>query len=284
VGFVRHVLLPQLLTHPGGATRRPNLEAPVPQGAVRVTWIGHATFLIQYYEKNVLIDPNWAQWHAFIKRVRRPGVALEHLPRIDLVLVTHAHFDHLQLRSLHHIAGGQPIVVPRGVAKLVRRRGFGQIFEVSAWDTVNAAGLEITFTPSKHWGARVGLDVEREFGGFRIAQAGGQSVYHCGDSAYFEGFREIGQRLPVDLALMPIGAYGSMSGRNVHMNPEEAVRAFEDLGARHLVPMHYGTFPLGCEPMHEPLERLHTEIARRGWQDRLTVLTEGLPWIYQNSV
>ncbi len=278
--FVSKVLLPEILKPRQGESRTPDLSHPAASCRIQVTWIGHATFLIQTGGTNILIDPNWAQWHAFVKRVRRPGVALDHLPQIDLVLVTHAHFDHLHLRSLKRVANGQPVLVPKGVGRLVQNKGFGEVVEMSPWDTVRFRDLTITFTPSKHWGARMVHDVHRGFGGYLIANACGRTVYHCGDSAYFDGFVEIGRRAEIQLALLPIGAYQAMSGRSVHMNPEEALDAFIDLQAIQMSPMHYGSFPLGGEPMHEPLQRLHEGAKSRGMHRSIAVLTEGHPEIF----
>jgi L-ascorbate metabolism protein UlaG (beta-lactamase superfamily) len=104
-------------------------------------------------------------------------------------------------------------------------------------------------------------------------------VFHCGDTAYFDGFAEIGRRHPIDVALLPIGAYDPPSGREVHMNPEQAVRAFLELGARYLVPMHYGSFRLSYEPLDEPLERFLTCARAHGIEDRIRVMTEGVPLV-----
>jgi L-ascorbate metabolism protein UlaG (beta-lactamase superfamily) len=122
-------------------------------------------------------------------------------------------------------------------------------------------------------------DSHRGFGGFVIESAG-KTIFHCGDTAYFEGFREIGKRHKIDIALLPIGAYDPPSGREVHMNPEEAVQAFLDLGAQWMVPMHYGSFRLSFEPLHEPLERLHACARSHGIEDRLVVMTEGSPQVF----
>jgi L-ascorbate metabolism protein UlaG (beta-lactamase superfamily) len=117
-------------------------------------------------------------------------------------------------------------------------------------------------------------DSHRGFGGF-IIEAGGRTVFHCGDTAYFDGFKEIGERFSIDVALMPIGAYDPPSGREVHMNPEEAVQAFLDLKARQMVPMHYGTFRLSYEPMDEPPQRLRRHAETRGLAERISFMTEG---------
>lgn len=274
--FFSNRVLPTLLSPMGGQSHAPDYGYPDPD-AIGVTWIGHATFLVQMGGQNVLIDPNWAKWLGIIKRVRHPGVSLIDLPRIDLVLVSHAHHDHLHKRSLNVIADGQPIVVPEGVGRIVRRCGFGEIIEMKYWEQRMIGDLLVTFTPAQHWGARYVHDTHRGFGGFIVTSSTGRSVYHCGDSAYFDGFERIGDHSKIDLALLPIGAYEAPSGREVHMNPEEALAAFEELRAGHMCPMHYGTFALGREPLDEPVLRLETGARARGLGDRVRVLTEGHP-------
>jgi L-ascorbate metabolism protein UlaG (beta-lactamase superfamily) len=159
----------------------------------------------------------------------------------------------------------------------VRRCGFGEIIEMKHWEQRVVRDLVITFTPAQHWGARYVHDTHRGFGGFIVTTPTGRSLYHSGDSAYFDGFGRIGEHSPIDLALLPIGAYEAPSGREVHMNPEEALAAFLELRAGHMCPMHYGTFALGREPMHEPVLRLQSNAEKRGVGDRVRVLTEGLP-------
>ena len=277
--FIRRILLPQIFIKRSGETLRPDLASP-DDHSFRVTWIGHASWLVQTEGINILIDPVWAKWLGIVKRVRMPGLALLDVPPIHLVLITHAHFDHLHLSSLRRIACGQPIITPAGVGSLVANCGFGEIVELAYWEQVACGPLTITFTPSKHWGARWVHDTHRGFGGFLIRNSAGRTVFHCGDSAYFDGFTRIGESARIDLAMMPIGAYDSMSGRDVHMNPEEALTAFTDLGAKQFVPMHYGTFPLGGEPLHEPLDRLQRAAASRSLTDILTIPDEGQPGIF----
>lgn len=276
--FLNDVLLPTLLS-----PRKPGrIIAGVPLAGgeeVGVTWLGHAGFFAQIAGVNILIDPNWALWHGPIKRLHHPSLWAGDLPPIDLVLVTHAHFDHLHLPSLRRIARGQPIIVPTGVGGVVKRCGFGQITELDTWDKVRFRDLRITLTPARHWGARMIHDTHRGFGGFLIESAD-RSLFHCGDSSMFDGFKDIGERARVDIALMPIGAYLAPSGRPVHMNPEEALDAFEMLGARHMVPMHHNTFPLGGEPLHEPEERLARASLDRGIVEKVRILHEGESVVY----
>jgi L-ascorbate metabolism protein UlaG (beta-lactamase superfamily) len=271
--FLTQVLIPSLFTKRLGQ----HLDALFPDltdGQVGLTWIGHASFLLQTQGVNMLIDPNWAKWLKVIKRIKHPGIQLHDLPEIDLVLVTHAHFDHLDRKTLRQIAEDQPIVVPFEVGNLVHDLGFCSVHELHYWESFQEGPVRITLTPCHHWGARMLHDSHRGFGGF-IIEAGGRTIFHCGDTAYFDGFKEIGERFKIDVALLPIGAYDPPSGREVHMNPEEALQAFIDLKARHMVPMHYGTFRLSYEPMEEPPERLRLHAEKNGLADRITFLTEG---------
>jgi L-ascorbate metabolism protein UlaG (beta-lactamase superfamily) len=276
--FIGEVLIPSLLS-----PRRPCEDfgalPEVDEKGIGVTWLGHAGFLVRAAGLNIAIDPNWALWHGPVKRVRHPSLRAADMPPIDLVLVTHAHFDHLHLPSLRKIAAEQPIIVPHGVGSLVKRCGFGRVVELNMWQRAIFRDVQITLTPARHWGARMIHDTHRMFGGYLI-QSKERTVFHCGDSALFDGFVEIGKRADIDLALMPIGAYDAPSGRPVHMNPEEAVDAFEMLRAGYMIPMHHDTFPLGGEPIHEPAERLARAAVERQLEDRIRILQEGESAVY----
>ena len=276
--YVTEVLIPSLFRRREGMARPADLS-PLRVDAIGVTWIGHASFLLRIGGLNLLVDPVWSLWLKGIKRLRRPGLRLRDLPHIDAVLITHAHFDHLDKRTLRAVAANQPVIVPYGVGTLVRDLGFRRVHELPHWGSVDLGGVRVTLTPAQHWGARLLADFHRGFGGYVIAH-GERSVFHCGDTAWFDGFEEIGRRLPVEIALLPIGAYAAPTGREVHMNPEEAVRAFRDLRARWLVPMHWGSFRLGLEPMEEPLARLRSAAATAGLESRLAVLEEGMARVF----
>jgi L-ascorbate metabolism protein UlaG (beta-lactamase superfamily) len=273
--FLTEVLIPSLFTRRSGDHELPQFPL-IQAGQICVTWIGHASFLIQTHEVNVLIDPIWSKWLKVIKRLKKPGFEIHHLPEIDFVLVTHAHFDHLDRRTLRRVAADQPIVVPIGVGNLVHDLGFHIVHELDYWQTVKLGSIDVSLTPCYHWGARFLADLHRGFGGFVIS-VDDRTIFHCGDSAYFPGFREIGEHYKIDIALLPIGAYDAPTGREVHMNPEEAVKAFNELGAKTLVPMHYGTFRLGFEPLHEPPERLLACARAHGIEEKVLVMTEGRP-------
>jgi L-ascorbate metabolism protein UlaG (beta-lactamase superfamily) len=239
--------------------------------------------LIQIGGRNVLVDPNFANWIFILKRLRRPGLRLRELPPIDYVLVSHAHFDHLHKPSLRAIArltrkkrGTAPqIIVPKHVGEIVEHLGYARVLEMDWWQTVrDNTGLEMTHTPANHWGARLIHDNHRGFGGY-VLRAGEHSVYHSGDTAYFSGFAEIGRALRPEIALLPIGAYEPPSFRNVHTSPEDALQGFLDLGAERVIPMHYGTFRLSHEPMEEPVPRLLAAAEAAGMREKVTVLGEG---------
>ena len=275
-----------VLTPRTGKPRKPLLAD---RSQLGVTFIGHSSFLLQIGGKNIVVDPNFAQWIFILKRLRRPGLRLRDLPPIDAVLVSHAHFDHLHRPSLRTIAtltrsksGRLPvIVVPRHVRDLVGDLGFSRVVELDWWQSFQLGNVEIAHTPSRHWGARVVKDVHRGYGGY-VLRAGKHSVYHAGDTAYFQGFSEIGARLHPELALLPIGAYHPASFRNVHTSPEDAIQAFIDLGARWMVPMHYGSFRLSYEPVEEPVPRLLAAAREHGVERKVCVLEEGVTKFFDN--
>ena len=276
--FITEVLIPSFFVRKSGVEHRPVFPSLAP-GQIGITWIGHASFLIQTPRHNILVDPNWANWLIVIKRLKRAGLSIDDLPNIDLVLITHAHFDHLNRRTLRAVASRQPIVVPSGVTSLVHDLGFEKVREMNWWDEWSYRDLKITFTPAKHWGARVLHDQHRGYGGF-VIEFEGRQVYHCGDSAYFSGFSEIGRRLAPEIALLPIGAYEPPSGRDVHMGPEQAVQAFHELKSKIFVPMHFGTYRMSYEPMHEPAQRLMVAGNKAGILQNIRFLIEGMPQVF----
>lgn len=276
--FFREVLWKSLRTRRRG---EPRLFVPPPlkEGQVAVTWIGHASFLIQFTDLNVLIDPNFANWLFLLKRVRHAGLHLKDLPAAEVVLLSHAHFDHFHKPTLRRLPGPRIAIAPWGVAELTRGLGFDRVLELEWWETFSRRGLQVTLTPSKHWGARTLGDHHRGYGGFLLEHQG-RRLYYAGDSAYFDGFTEIGRRGKPEIALLPIGAYEPEGLRRVHMGPEDALRAFRELGARWLVPMHYGSFRLSFEDLEEPPRRLRELARRAGLASHLRFLEEGVPQVF----
>jgi L-ascorbate metabolism protein UlaG (beta-lactamase superfamily) len=277
--FFREMVWKTLLTRRTGRHRFP-VFPKLNRGQVALTWIGHASFLIQFTDLNVLVDPNFANWLFLLKRIKRSGLRIEDLPPIDLLLLTHAHFDHFHKPTLRRLPRPKIAIMPWGMDDLAEDLGFGRVVELEWWESFAHREWKVTLTPSKHWGARVLHDHHRGYGGFMIEHQG-RRIYHAGDSAYFDGFKEIGQHCGrPDVALLPIGAYHPESFRHVHMGPDDAIQVFKDLRARWLVPMHYGTFRLSFEDMDEPPRWLRQLAEQQGLTRKLIMLEEGVPRVF----
>jgi L-ascorbate metabolism protein UlaG (beta-lactamase superfamily) len=225
-----------------------------------LTWIGHATFLVQLGGASALIDPVMAPKIAgFIPRNVAPGLAWQALPKIDLVLVTHNHRDHMDAPTLARLGPDPVYVVPQGLGEWFRRAGLPRVLEMAWWQAEEVAGIKVSFVPAEHWSRRGLFDVNRTWWGGYVLERGGLRVYHSGDTAWFDGFGLIGERCgPIDAAMLPIGAYAPRwFMRRQHMDPADAVRAFRALGAARFVAMHWGTFKLTDEDLLEPPQLLH---------------------------
>lgn len=276
--FFHEMVWKALLTKRTGQHRQPEFPK-LTTGQVALTWIGHASFLAQFSDLNVLIDPNFANWLFLLKRIKRTGLKIEHLPPIDLVLLTHAHFDHFHKPTLRKLPAPKIGVMPWGMGDLARGLGFERIIELQWWESFSHGAWKATLTPTKHWGARVIRDEHRGYGSF-ILEHQGRRIFHGGDSAYFDGFKEIGLRCPPEIALLPIGAYYPDSFRHVHMGPDEAIKVFHDLRAQWLVPMHYGAFKLSFEDLDEPPRWLCELCSNAGLTHHLRILEEGVPQVF----
>ncbi len=267
--------IPRLLRTPRTPwPRRIEVEsrrAPALDGAgAAVTFIGHATFLIQTAAGNVLTDPMYSQCAGPFgllgpRRVRQPAVRFEALPPIAVVLLSHNHYDHCDLPTLRRLAQRfDPVVLtPLGNGRLVRAAGLRRIEELDWWEEARTSPIGATLTPAQHFSARNPFDRNRAlWGGFTL-EAGGARIFFAGDTAYAPFFGDVRERLgPIDLALLPIGAYEPRWFMHVvHMNPEEAVNAHLDLHASESVGMHFGTFQLTTEGIDDPLRGL--DVARR---------------------
>jgi len=241
--------------------RPPGLDG----AAAVITFIGHATFLIQTAAGNILTDPIYSQRAGPLRvlgprRVRQPAVQFDDLPSISTVLLSHNHYDHCDLRTLGRLAQRfDPVVVtPLGNAALVRSSGIRQVEELDWWQEAKTSAVPITLTPAQHFSARGLRDRNRAlWGGFMLA-ASGAHIFFAGDTAYADFFRDVRRRLgPIDLALLPIGAYEPRwFMQSVHMNPAEAVQAHLDLATSESVGMHFGTFQMTTEGIDEPLRAL----------------------------
>jgi N-acyl-phosphatidylethanolamine-hydrolysing phospholipase D len=257
----------QPLTRNSPEGLRANTDTPT------LTWIGHSTFLIQIEGRNILTDPIFTDraspvYFAGPKRITPPGLKLEQLPRIDIVLISHDHHDHLNAHSVRTIlkrardAGEAPplFVVPSGLGHWFRKRGFPCVEEIGWWETLESSaapqlgGLRIHGTPSQHWSQRFPWIVNRtHWSGFVVEGRGGK-LFFPGDTGYSRDFADIRERLgAVTVALLPIGAYEPRWFMEpMHTSPYDAVRIHQDLNVAQSVAMHWGTFPLTDEPFDEP--------------------------------
>ncbi len=253
------------------APARVCLPENVPAGQLAATFIGHATYLLQFAGRTVLTDPVFSSRAGPFgllgpRRARPPALRLGELPCIDVVLLSHNHYDHLDLSALRWLAQHRRplIVVPLGLKSWLESRGVANVVELDWWQSHFAAtGVEIICTPAQHWSSRGPGDRCRTlWGGFWINTPGG-SVWFAGDTGWGPHFAEVGARLGAPaLAILPIGAYEPrwfMAA--VHMNPDEAVRAHLAVGAQQSFAMHHGTFQLTDEGLDAPL--LDLAIARK---------------------
>jgi L-ascorbate metabolism protein UlaG (beta-lactamase superfamily) len=253
--------------------------------AATVTWIGHATLLVQVDGVNVLTDPHFSDrasplsW-AGPRRLTPPGLAFEALPPIDVVVISHDHYDHLDRRSVERLAAThKPLfLVPLGLKAWFASLGIERVLELDWWDHHRVGTVTLTCTPLQHWSGRTPFDRDRRlWGGWAIAGRE-RRVLFTGDTGYYAGFREIGARLgPFDLALVAIAAYEPRAIMSqTHTTPEEALRIFADAGARTFVAMHWGTFDLADEPLDEPPRRLRAAArAQHVPDERVWVLAHG---------
>lgn len=271
-------MVPRLLLTP--RTRWPT-DVPVEQirppivgpDEVVVTFVGHATFLIQVAEANLLIDPVYAERASPVsfagpRRVRSPLVRYDDLPVISLVLLSHNHYDHCDVGTLRALNRRAPLrlVAPIGHGPLLRSVGIRNVEEIDWWETASAKPFRITLTPAQHFSSRTVSDRNRALWGGFFLEVAGRRLLFAGDTGYGPHFREIAARLgPIDLALLPIGAYEPRwFMKDIHMNPAEAVQAHLDLAARQSIAMHFGTFQLTPEAIDAPVRELARALRERG--------------------
>lgn len=246
----------------------------VADGELAITYLGHATTLLQTSTVNIITDPIFTSFALLSKRLVRPGVPFRKLPPIDLIIVSHPHFDHMSLPTLKRFPRETPTIVPRGCLGLVSKTGLKQIVGLSLGESCQIKGITISATAAQHWGRRTPYSPERGYCSYVVDTPAG-SIFFAGDSGYFSGFRELGERRPIDIALLPISAYNPPPFRRNHMSPEDALVAYGDLGARYLIPIHWGTFALSYEPPDEPIAWFARIVSQMGLDGRAVILRHG---------
>ena len=269
---------PEWIESPPG----PRPESRVDDGRIRVTWVNHATMLIQMDGVNVLTDPMWSERCSPVsfagpKRHRPPGVRFEDLPPIDAVLVSHNHYDHLDLPTLRRLKGA-PILTPLGNSALMGKHGVGGATDLDWWQSAKISDrVTVTLVPAQHFCAR-GLSDRNAtlWGGFVISGPSGHA-YFAGDTGWGDHFAQIVQRFgPMRVAMLPIGAYlPRWFMKPAHISPAEAVDAHAALQARTSIAMHYATFHLGDDGYEQPAIDLRAAIAAKG-NPRVLIVDHGV--------
>ncbi len=267
---------------PGAKTFSPGPPPPgrVPRGTLRVTPVGHATFLVQMDGLNILFDPIWSErcspvsW-AGPRRYKQPGIRFEDLPPIDVVLVTHNHYDHLDLPTLERLGrrGTPAAITPLGNAELIRAAAIPSVTELDWWESVPLSPeVTVTLVPAQHFSARTPWDRNRTLWGAFILSGPAGNLFHAGDTGYGPHFKEISRRFsPIRMALLPISPFRTRDSQDspasnyvsVHMGPAEAVQAHVDLGAQTSLACHYQVFQLGTDGFDDAVSELAAQVKER---------------------
>lgn len=231
-------------------------QSDLPDGEYAL-WMGHATLWMKLGETTVAIDPVLGNLPLY--RRHTPLPVPKNRLRADIILITHAHYDHYDKASVLFLLEQNPetiIVAPDGFWRYLRGKiDRERCFELEWWESVMIRGLFITLVPAKHWSNRTQIDRNKALWGGYVLQNGTHTIYHSGDTAYGEHFKEIKERFSINEAFLPIGAYLPREiMRHFHISPLEALKAAEDLGAKTLIPIHYGTFKLADDSLNEPIE------------------------------
>jgi len=256
------------------ASRRPSVH-DWPQTGLHAAWIGHSTVLLSIDGFTILTDPvfsakigiNFGAMTIGLKRLVEPALQISAFPRPDLILLSHAHMDHFDLPSLRRLANRETAVVTAAsTSDLLRVSHYRGVHELKWNESVQIGPANVRAFEVVHWGARMRNDTYRGYNGYLI-ECGRYRIVFAGDTAHTDSFRQLRTSRPVDLAIMPIGAYNPWI--RVHCNPEEALAMADDAGADFVLPVHHKTFELGREPRSEPMERLLR--AAGGLTDRIVI-------------
>jgi L-ascorbate metabolism protein UlaG (beta-lactamase superfamily) len=243
---------------------------------MRVTFVAHATVLAEEDGHAAIFDPHFSARLAYLFSKRRVALPLaaEALPRPEAVLVSHAHFDHLDAPSLRKFPRETPVVTARSLGPVIGLMGRRERRGIDWWEAAKVAGFDVTAVPAYHFSGRPPwFFLRNDYQGYVLQ--GDRTIYFAGDTGLDNQFAAIGERFDIDLAILPIGAYEPPSFRRHHLSPEDALEATRRLGAKALLPVHYGAFSLSWEPFGEPPVRMARVAAEAGWADRVHVIPPG---------
>ena len=250
---------------------------PVSPGTLSLTFGGHATVLVRYPGLSIAFDPMLGRWVGGVRRAVEPGLAPGDFDDVGLVLISHRHADHLHVATLKKLPRrSATIVVPPGGAAWVSSLGFARVIELAPGADLELRGVQVIAYATAHGDGELARGISYVVRQVPVAGApAAPSLYLCGDSGYFSGFADIGERFAPDIAMLPIGGFYPTSFRDRHMSPLDALYAFEDLRARLLVPIHHGAFALSYERLDEPIRWLTELATHRGVRDHVLVMAAG---------
>lgn len=259
-----------------------------PDGPPSITWVGHSTFVIQDGKDTILTDPHFNQDQPFFfpRRIQSPGVPIKKIPSDAIALLSHNHYDHMDSWTIEALPKSISWFLPAGLGKWFRSVGRERVIELNWWETAIHGRWKVTCLPAQHWSRRFGMGVDSTLWCSWLIESEDRKYFFAGDTGYFHGFSEFGRKFgPIDIAMLPIGAYAPRwFMRYSHMGPDEAYRAFGELRARWMVPMHWGTFDLTNEPVDQAPKELKNVIRSSGGDPRsVRLMAIGERWKFSEA-
>ncbi len=271
-------------------TKNMDIEyAPAPEAnpnpdTVKITFVNHSTFLIQYKGVNIITDPIWSkrtspfQW-AGPERMRPPGIRFEDLPKIDLVIISHNHYDHLDANTMKDLlkVHNPKVIAPLGVSAYIKSLGFENTEDLDWWTVSDFKNLKITCVPAQHFSGRGMFDRDATLWAGYVIQSDEKTIYFAGDTGYDEKlFREIGEKFDsMDVSMIPIGAYKPKWFMSpIHVSPEEGLLIHKDVRSKKSIGMHFGTFPLADDSQKDPINDLKLGLNESGIDENSFIIPE----------
>lgn len=249
-------------------------DRPIVQ-SVKITYVGHATVIVESSNIKFITDP------LLVRRIARIGprrlvkfkFKKSMLKDLDFILISHGHFDHLDLRSLRMISKKIPVICHPSLKRLVRKSGHKRIIPLELWQSTRFRGVKITAVPAFHFSARPPFHFKKDYQGYIVETD--RTTYFSGDTGMSGLFEEIGNKFHIDICVLPIAAYHPPSFRKTHLSPEDALEAMQAMNAKLLIPVHWGTFDLSWEDFREPPKRLMYYAKKKGLEENVMLVKHG---------